>query len=134
VCRQPVAEPLGVKRRVCRVEHPHREGGAGHPHPIGQGKQWVAGQRRAHVQRAGQRCPAELGSALRGQHGDVETVLEADGAGHAEPGEQPAVSRAAAQEHMLAGVDHQRAAVERGGGAAKAGPGLQQRDGGPGLR
>ena len=133
VRRQPVTEPLGVQRGVGRVQHPHGEGGAGHPGPFGQGEQWVAGQCRAHVQRAGQRVAAELRRAAGCQHGDVEPVLKPDRPGHPQPRQQPAVRRAAAQEHVLAGVDDERAAVERGSGAAQPRPGLQQRDGGPGL-
>ena len=69
----------------------------------------------------------------RRQHGDVEPVLQRHRPGHAEPGEQAAVGHAAAQEHVLAVVDHEAAAAERGGRPAQAGPGLGQRDVGAGL-
>ena len=85
------------------------------------------------MQRAGQRGPAQPCPPSRRQHGDVEPILQRHRPGHAEPGEQAAVGHATAQEHVLAVVDHQAAAAERGGRPAQAGPGLGQRDVGAGL-
>ena len=130
---QPVTETLPVQPRADRVETGHGEGGGHHAQSFGIRKVPVAGERLAHVQRAGQRRAAQPGAPAGAQHGDLEPVLERHRAGHAEPGEQPAVGGAAAQEHVLPVVDGQAATAERAGGAAQARPGLEQGDLGPGL-
>src|SRR6185312_8498073 len=48
--------------------------------------------------------------------------------GHAEPVQQTAVGRAAAEEDVLAGVDGQAVPAERAGRAAQPRPGLEQGD------
>src|SRR6201995_617702 len=73
------------------------------------------------------------GGAVRRQPVHVEPILDADRAGHAQPGQQALVGAAAAEEHVLAGIDDQRAPVERGGGPAPSRPGLQQSAGRTGL-
>ena len=125
---EPVTQPLPVKLRFRRVQGRHGERGPAHAQPLGAGEEAVAHEGLAHVQRAGQRGPAQACPSPRRQHGDVEPVLQRRRPGHAEPGEQAAVGHAAAQEHVLAVVDHEAAAAERGGRTAQAGPGLGQRD------
>src|SRR5262249_56192230 len=111
----------------------HGEGGGHHEQSFGIRKVPVAGERLAHVQRAGERRAAQPGAAAGAQHGHVEPVLQGDRAGHAEPGQQAPVSGAAAQEHVLPVVDGEVATAERGGCAAQAGPRFEQRDPGAGL-
>src|SRR5580693_231157 len=78
--------------------------------------------------------PGLASRAARGQDGHVETVLQRGMLGHAELGQQAAVSRAATEEDMLAGVDDQAVPVKGAGRAAEPGPGLEQRDVGARLR
>src|SRR5580700_5708877 len=81
------------------------------------------------MQGAGERGPAEPRlTASRGQDGHVETVLQRGMLGHAELGQQAAVSRAATEEDVLAGVDDQAVPVKGTGRTAEPGPGLEQRD------
>ncbi len=126
--RQPVAQALGVEAGAGRVEEAHRQRGPGNPQPLSGRQQRVRHQRLAHVQRAREPGPAQPGPAVRAEHGDVEAVLQVHRRGHPEPGDQLTVGGAAAEEHVLAVVDHQPAPGEGAGRTPQPGPGLQQRD------
>ena len=129
---QPVTQPLCVETRPGRIEKAHGQRRPGDPQPLGGRQQRVGDQGLAHVQRAGEPGPAQPRLAVRAEHGDVEAVLQRHRAGHPEPGDQLPVGRAAAQEHVLAVVDHQPAPGEGARRPAQPGAGLEQGD--PGAR
>ena len=136
---EPVAEPLRVRRRVGRVDAAHGQRRASHRHPFGEGKKRIPAEGRQHMQRAGERGPAEPGLtrpavSSRSEDGHVEPVLQRGVLRHAEPGQQAAVGRAAAQEDVLTGVDGQAVPAERARRAAEPGPGLEQGDVGARFR
>jgi hypothetical protein len=96
-----------------------------------------AGQSPAAAEKAGAAAQKDGAGAApqpdgvrppRGADRDVQPRLQVHAVADAEPVQQRQVGGAAAQEHVLAGVDGEVAAAERGGQPAQPRPALQQGD------
>ena len=81
------------------------------------------------MQRGGQvAAPDHRRRRAGSQHGDLQALLQADQTRAADALEQRSVGLAAAQEHVLAVVHLETAALHRVGGAAEPAPHLHERD------
>ncbi len=125
---QPVAEGLPVQRRVVQVQAAQGERGPPGGQSLPGVQVRVGGQAAAEVQRHRQRIAPQGAEPAGGDVADrdVQPGLDLHLVGDAEALQQPAVGGAAAQEDVLAVVDPQLAASERGGETAQPGPGLDQ--------
>ena len=119
-----------VERAVGRVEQPEGERAADDACPVGGREQPVARERRAEVRRCGhaghsaQPRPLSVGA----QHRDVQSRLQVRHRLGVETGQQPPVSRTAAQEDVLAVVDRESVAFEGESRTAEPGAAFEQHD------
>jgi hypothetical protein len=133
VREEPVAERVVVDGRIVGVDTAQRLHGQRERGTFSRAEERIAHQRAGQVERGREIGAAQPGALAAGrQHGDREPGLQRDQIVAVDPTQQFPVGGAAAQEHVLAVVDHDPVAGERVRRAAEAAPRLEQSDGGAG--